>query len=510
MLTQSPPDSHSADRHIAAIDLGSNSFHMVIAKTSHGELQILDKLGEKVQLASGINTHGHLTDDAMQRAYDCLKRFQQRIRAFNAKDVQIVGTNALRVAKNRRDFIAKAEGVIGFPIEVISGREEARLIYLGVAHTMADDEGKRLVIDIGGGSTEFIIGERFETNLLESLHMGCVSYRERYLSAKNIESKDFDHAVLQASRELLNIKQLYKQLGWSGAVGSSGTIKAIATALTFCEISDGLITLSALEELKARMFAVGKVNNLHQLGVKEERSTVFASGLAILYASFKVLGIKQLSYTSGALREGLLYDILGRIEHEDVRNRTIQSLQSRYHVDARQASIVQQTVVHAFEQVADDWNIRSDLAHNLLLWASQIYEIGNTISHTQHHKHGAYLVEHSDLPGFTNRAKLLLATIVRLHRRRLASEILDLFDESDRALVFKLCLIFRIAIVLTSARVSEETTFRLNSCGSISEGDFSIYLEMGDGWLSKHPLTNANLLTERDYLAKLSIGLELK
>lgn len=509
MLTQSPPEGHSAERHIAAIDLGSNSFHMVIAKTSHGELRILDKLGEKVQLASGINTKGHLTEAAMQRALDCLRRFQQRIRAFNAKDVQIVGTNALRVAKNRQAFIKRAESIIGFPIEVISGREEARLIYLGVAHTMADDQGKRLVIDIGGGSTEFIIGERFETNLLESLHMGCVSFRERYLSLESIESKAFDHAVLQASRELLNIKQQYKQLGWSSAVGSSGTIKAISAALAFCEISDGTISLSALEELKSRLFALGKIKSLHKLGVKEERSTVFASGLAILYACFKVLGIKQLSYTSGALREGLLYDILGRIEHEDVRNRTIQSLQNRYHVDAQQASMVQQTVTHAFEQVADDWGIRSELARNLLIWASQIYEIGNTISHTQHHKHGAYMIEHSDLPGFTNRAKALLATIVRLHRRRLASEILEMFDEADQALVLKLCLLFRIAIVLTSARVSAETEFTLNSNGKFSNGDVYLHLEMGSGWLSEHPLTHANLLTERDYLAKLSIGLDL-
>lgn len=511
MLSQSSVDEQENGRHIAAIDLGSNSFHMVIAKTSHGELRILDKFGEKVQLAAGMDKKGRIDEAATERALACLERFAQRIREFNAEDVQIVGTNALRVAKNRKQFIAKAEKVIGFPIEVISGREEARLIYLGVSHTMADDTGKRLVMDIGGGSTEFIIGERFEPLLLESLHMGCVSYRDRFIGQDSVTEEAFEHAVLQASRELLIIRKQYKNLGWSSAVGSSGSAKAVSQALQHCGISDdGSITLDGLKQLKKRVFELTKVERLVELGVKPERSTTFSSGLAILYASFKSLGIERMSLTSGALREGLLYDILGRIEHEDVRNRTIQAIQSRYHVDTTQADLVAQTAIHAYQQLAKPWKMQSALAENLLRWASQIYELGNTISHTQHHKHGAYLIEHSDLPGFTNRVQSLLSVIVRLHRRRFAEEVLEPLAEEDQILLKKLSIVFRLAIVLTASRVSAETDFQLNSEKLSDKRALpeSLSLDFGSNWLSEHPLTQANLLSESDYLAK--VGIELK
>lgn len=506
MLSQSPqdPQQYSQERHIAAIDLGSNSFHMVVAKTDHGELRILDKIGEKVQLASGINAKGRITDEAMQRAIDCLNRFAQRIREFDADDVQIVGTNALRVAKNQKDFIKAAQKVVGFPIEVISGHEEARLIYLGVSQTMADDAGKRLVIDIGGGSTEFIIGERFEPLALESLHMGCVSYRERYLDAEIITEAAFDHAVLQASRELLNIKKQYKHLGWHSAVGSSGTIKAIATALEFNEITDGSISFKALKALKKRMLEVATVSEFGSIGVKEERASVFASGLAILYACFKTLDIESLRYTSGALREGLLYDTIGRIEHEDVRNRTIQSLQARYKLDVQQSDIVEQTMMHIYEQVAASWNIRKASVQNLLRWASRVYEIGHIISHSQHHKHAAYLIEHADLAGFSNRAKSFLAVIVRLHRRKFALEVLEDFDADDQVLLTKLCVLFRLAILLTASRMSAETDFSLTATS-----DSELSLILGADWLSEHPLTCANLQTEQDNLRKIAYELTI-
>ena len=289
------------ERAIAALDLGSNSFHMVIARQRHGELKILETLGEKVQLAAGMSMGGIITEAAEKRALECLERFGERIRHFKASDVQVVGTNALRVAKNRQGFINKAHKMLGFPIEVISGREEARLIYLGVSHSMADDEGKRLVIDIGGGSTEFGLGERFETQLLESLHMGCVSYRDRYFSdTDKVQSHEFDRAVLEASRELLHIRSAYKAVGWQSCVGSSGSIKAVTAALKSIGCCpDDEITEQGLRALRDKVLGAESTSSLRELGVKQDRLSTFAPGLAILYAAFKVLKIKKMVFNSG-------------------------------------------------------------------------------------------------------------------------------------------------------------------------------------------------------------------
>ena len=505
MLEQPEEQKHEEREHfIAAIDLGSNSFHMVIAKQSHGELRIIETLGEKVQLAAGIDDRGKLTKEAQQRALDCLDRFRQRIRLFETSQVQIVGTNALRVAKNRKQFIAKAQEVIGFPIEVISGREEARLIYLGVSHSMADDEGNRLVIDIGGGSTEFVIGERFEPILLESLHMGCISYRDRYFNSETLSKNQFEKAQLEASRELINIKKPYCEKGWIDCVGSSGSVKAVSNALIFTGLSEGEITLPALKALKKQLLSLGSVSKLQNFGIKADRASTFSAGFAILYAAFKVLNIEQMSYNSGALREGLLYDIVGRNTHEDVRARTIVSLQQRYHIDVAQSERVEATVQHAFEQVAEKWKLLSDENQNLLHWAARIYELGFAISHSQYHKHGAYLLHHSDLPGFTNRIKTLLAMIIRLHRRRFTIEVLNELEKNDAKTMLRLCILFRLAIILTANRISKETEFVLRA-----SGPKHLSIEMGADWESEYPLTMASLLDEKAQLARIGITLDV-
>lgn len=499
-------EDSTQERAIAALDLGSNSFHMVIAKQRHGELKILETHAEKVQLAAGMNTQGKISEEAEQRALACLERFEERIRYFNAADVQIVGTNALRVAKNRRAFILKAQKIIGFPIEVISGREEARLIYLGVAHSMADDQGRRLVIDIGGGSTELVIGERFETHLLESLHMGCVSYRDRYFSDPDtVHKADFDRAVLEASRELLNIKAAYKRLTWDSCVGSSGSIKAVFNALKATgHCPDEEITLDGLNVLRKAVLKVSSINELREFGVKQDRLSTFAAGLAILYAVFKVLKIQTMKFSSEALREGLLYDIVGRIEHEDVRHRTITSLQQRYHIDIAQSERVEETCLHAYFQVAKDWEIEEEENESMLRWASGLYELGNTISHTQHHKHGAYLIQHSDLPGFTELTQKRLAVLVRLHRRRIAEDVMNELEAEDARTIIRLVVLLRLAVILTANRIAKETRFTLNV-----RGDDHIVLNMGEDWISKHPLTIANLKAERSYLLSCDLILEI-
>jgi len=496
-LQKNPPE------YIAAVDLGSNSFHMVVAKISHGEVRIVDKLGEKVQLAAGLGQDGTITKEASQRALDCLSRFAQRIEGLDSSAVQIVGTNALRAAKKKKKFLRQAEDIAGFPIEIISGREEARLIYLGVAHTLADDSGNRLVIDIGGGSTELIIGERFESKALESLHIGCVSFRERYFSEGKLTTKAFDKAVKHASRELLSIKKQYKALGWENCVGASGSVKAVLNALKHLGYAHDNIDRSSLEKLSSKMLKLGHINFLDEIGVKKERASIFPAGLAILYACFEVFEIQKMSFTSGALREGLLYDILGRIQHEDVRERSLLSLQSRYSIDIQQAKSVEQTALYAYRQIARAWGIESPQNENLLRWASQIFEVGISIAHAQYHHHGAYLIYYSELPGFTRLVQLYLSVIVRTHRRKFSDEPFEGMTEKEKVQLKKLCVIFRLAVVLTAARKAPETHFQLDVDGKF------LRLNMGEAWPEENPLNVANLEIEKELLLKQDFELNI-
>ena len=489
-------ESSTGSGHVAAIDLGSNSFHMVVAKISHGEIRVVDKFGEKVQLAAGLDENGEIKPAAQERALDCLKRFSQRINDFDSASVQIVGTNALRAAKKKSEFLRQAKRITGHPIEIISGREEARLIYLGVAHTLADDEGNRLVIDIGGGSTELIIGERFETKALESLHMGCVSFRESYFSKGEITEQAINNAVKHASRELLSIKERYRSLNWDHCVGASGSIKAVLNSLRHMGLAEDTITLKRLKELKNSMIELGHSDKLVALGVKAERSSIFSAGFSILYACFKVLGIKEMEFTSGALREGLLYDILGRIRHEDVRERSLQSMQARYGVDVEHAERVEETAIYIYQQLARPWGIETPQNENLLRWASRVFEIGLSIAHAQYHKHGAYLVYNAELPGFTRLTQLHLSTIVRTHRRKFTEEPFEGMSKSETAWLKRLCTIFRLAVALTAERSKAETDFTLTA-----END-CLMLNMGSGWFESNPLNAAILELEQDLLRK--------
>ncbi len=481
---------------IAAIDLGSNSFHMVVARREHGEVRILDRYGEKVQLAAGLDEEGKLDKASQQRALECLGRFHQRIRDLDASAVQIVGTNALRAAKNRRQFLQQAQDLMGFPIEIISGREEARLIYLGVSHTLADDEGKRLVIDIGGGSTELIIGERFEPLMLESLHMGCVSFRERFFKDGRLGKKALQQAITEASRELLNIQSAYCKIGWANCVGASGSIKSIQQALQALGYEDGRITKERMQALRKHMQSLEKVDDLSALGIKKERLSIFPAGFAILYACIDILGIESMRYSAGALREGLLYDIVGRIQHEDVRERSLRAMQERYHVDQEHADRVAQTAHHAWQQVAEAWGLESAENERLLRWTSLVFEVGLAVSHSQYHKHGAYLLQYSDMPGFTRLVQAFLAALVRTHRRKFNMEGFAEFDTADQERLQRLSMLFRLSVILTASRKSAEVQFKLKVKGS------RLQLKMGKGWLAAHPLTLANLQAEQSYLAK--------
>lgn len=498
------PDANPPEL-LAAIDMGSNSFHMVVARLVHGELRTVERMGEKVQLGAGLDDNNCLTEEAQQRGLDCLRRFAQRLSGMPAEAVQVVCTNTLRIARNARDFIARAEEVLGYPAEIIAGREEARLIYLGVSHTLADDIGRRLVIDIGGGSTEIIIGERFEARERESLHMGCVSFRNLYFREGKISRLQMDRAITHASQELLYMRNRYRQLGWQSVAGSSGSIKAVAHALKTLKISDGTMNLAGMRELRQQLTDIGHIRHLADAGIRVERQSIFPSGFAILLAAFESLGIEEMTYADGALREGLLYDMIGRIRHEDVRERTIFALQERHQLDREHSEAVEQTAIALWQQVAASWSLLTAADEDLLRWASKLHEIGLSIAHSQFHKHGAYLLRYSDLPGFTQQFQIELATLVRGHRRKFSCSIFEGVEAQDLQRLERLCILLRLAVLLQHARNLEEPP-----PVQATAGDRSLTLTFQSGWLKARPLTIADLTNEKDYLSKQNFNLIIK
>ena len=493
------------DTLLAAIDMGSNSFHIVIAKLVQGELQPIDVLSEKVQLAAGLDDNNVLSEAAQERALQCLQRFAERIKGLPADAVSAVATNALREAVNSAEFISKAEAVLGRTIEVIAGIEEARLIHLGVEHTLAADSGSRLIIDIGGGSTEVILGERFEPLKLESLEMGCVSFSKRFFPDGKISEKNFQLAVFAALRELLAIKRRYKSIGWKHCVGSSGTVKAIRQACIDSGFSEEGITAKALKQLRQQILQFDHVDQLDIPGIKEQRKAVLPAGIAILSAAFDSLGIKEMHFSAGALREGLLYDMTGRLHHEDVRERSINALMQRYHVDQEQALFVEQTALIALTQVRENWGISSNQYHNLLSWAARSYETGLTIAHSQYHKHSAYLILNSDLAGFSRQEQLQLATLIRNHRRKIQEADFNQLPERKRQTFKRLCVLLRLAIVLHRSRSKERIP-----AFDLKADENKLILCFPDKWLDYRPLTLADLQQEADYLSDSNFSLVIE
>jgi exopolyphosphatase/guanosine-5'-triphosphate,3'-diphosphate pyrophosphatase len=380
-------------RTLAAIDLGSNSFHMIVGRLQNNQLQLIDRLREPVRLAAGLTDDHRLKPEAEQRALECLQRFGQRIRELPEGSVRAVGTNTLRLANASYRFLESAQNALGHDIEVISGIEEARLVYLGVAHSLPDPGGQRLVVDIGGGSTEMIIGKGFDSIRLESLYMGCVSMSQRFFPDGVISKSNMKEAVLAAGLELQPSKQIFRQLGWSVATGSSGTIRAVGDVVINEGWSDKGISAASLKKLRSALVEIGHADRIQYAAVSDDRKAVFAGGVAVLSAVFQALKIDHMVHSSGALREGLLYDLLGRIQHRDVRESTVQSLAQRYHVDIPQAQRVELAALGLAEQVVDDWRLRDEGVRQWLHWASLLHEIGLVIAHSQYHKHGAYLVE---------------------------------------------------------------------------------------------------------------------
>ncbi len=488
---------------IAAIDLGSNSFHMIVAKLRDGELLVVDRLKEMVRLAAGFNEKKHLTEEAQQRALECLERFVQRLRDLPYKNFRAVGTNTLRSAHNSSTFLIKANQALGHSIDVISGIEEARLIYKGVAHGLAFDNKRRLIIDIGGGSTEFIIGSGMNPLKKESLNIGCVSSSGSHFIDGKISAKRMKRAIIAAQQELEPMQWTFRTQGWDEVVGSSGTLRAVDKILHAMGWSKEGITLNGLKKLQESLLQAGHVENLRLPELSPERTPVFAGGVAIICASFKTLGIKQMKVSDGALREGLLYELVGRIRHEDIRVHSVNSLAKRYDVDLQHTARIINTIQHCLDQISLPKNIEKKSAAQWLEWAATLHEIGLGIAHNQYNKHGAYIIENADLAGFSRQDQKLLATLVKNHRRKFSVKTFNDFVKPWNTAIKPLALILRLAVLLHRSRHSDPIpNFKL------SLNDKSLRLSFPEQWLEEHPLTQADLKQEANYLKPCGIKLK--
>ena len=486
----------------AAVDLGSNSFHMVVANFSEGNLRVIDRMKEMVRFASGLNNKKDLSEESMQVALECLQRFGQRIQEIPNSNVRAVGTNTLRLARNKEVFLTQAHAALGHPIEIIAGREEARLIYSGVAHSSYDETSKRLVIDIGGGSTELIFGRGFDTFETESLHMGCVNVGLQFFEDGKIKPKRMRKAFLSAMQELESIGNSYKTTGWDYALGSSGTILAIRDVVQAQGWCDSGITANALARLIEALIAIGDSEMLNFEGLSDRRKPVFASGVAILSAIFEALELNNMNVSDGALREGLLYDLIGRTHNKDIRDQTISAVVQRYNIDSEQANRVKDTAKILFDQVKVSWQLNEKNDLKILEWGAMLHEIGLSVAHYQYHKHGAYLTANSDLAGFSQQDQKKLAMLVRSHRRKFPAEEIQAINPSIRSSLTKLCILLRLAVVLHRGRSGYD--FPKIDVKVIKD---NINLMFPSNWLEQHPLTLLDLSTERDYLQAANIQL---
>jgi exopolyphosphatase/guanosine-5'-triphosphate,3'-diphosphate pyrophosphatase len=495
----------SPELQLAAIDLGSNSFQLLIANFSHGQLNVVDRLREMVRLAAGLDEQQNLTEESQQRALECLARFGERLRDIPADRLRVVGTNTLRRARNPEAFIQQAQQLLGHQLDIISGIEEARLIYSGVSRTLPEVEGGQLIVDIGGGSTEIAFGSGYQPQKLESLFMGCVGISQTFFAGGKISAKRFRKARTAVQLELRPVAEKFRRNTWVRAAGASGTIRAAAAVLTEMKLMEQNITVDALESLIEELIAQGHVKDLALSGLAEQRAAVFPGGVAILAELMKSLRITELVVSQGALREGILFDLLGRLGDEDSRVRTVRAMESRYHVDQDQADRVELTATTLLNQVAADWKLTDVDTAQLLRWAARLHELGLDIAHTHYHRHGAYLLQHTEMPGFHRNEQIILARLVASHRRKLnVNSITNAVPDGWAKRTTKLAILLRLAALFNRSRTNE-----FPDAMKIVVDKRFIKLSLTKTWLEQNPLTMADLEREQKYLAECEYQLEL-
>jgi exopolyphosphatase/guanosine-5'-triphosphate,3'-diphosphate pyrophosphatase len=471
---------------LAAIDLGSNSFHLQVGRVDGEQLFYLDSYKEPVRLAGGLTPDKRLDPASQARALDCLARIGERLKGMPPGAVRAVGTSALRQAVNAAEFLGKAQRILGFDIDIVAGREEARLIYLGVSHSLPHSGEPRLVVDIGGGSTECIIGTGYEANDRESLRMGCVVYSNRFFPDGRLDKTAMKDAVTAARVEAQAVAHLFRRERWQEAVGSSGSARAMGEILDQNGLSDGGITADGLKWLREQIGRAGSLERLELAGLKPERKPVVAGGVAIMSGLFRELGIDSMTVAQGAMREGILWDLLGRVHDHDIRDVTVRQFMRRYHVDARQARRVERLAVRLYMHMTQGAPDESSDTVRQLMWAARLHEIGISIAHSGYHKHGAYIVENADMPGFSRRDQVGLAVLVRAARGGLDKLGLGAADPRWGML---LCL--RLGVLFSLSRVDTplpEIGLRLETDGC--------RLVLPADWVQANPLTRVAIEQE--------------
>ncbi|HAI04422.1 MULTISPECIES: guanosine-5'-triphosphate,3'-diphosphate diphosphatase [Pantoea] len=481
----------SASSLYAAIDLGSNSFHMLVVREVSGSIQTIAKIKRKVRLAAGLDKSNHLSAEAMSRGWQCLKLFSEQLQDIPLDQIRVVATATLRLAANAQEFLDTAQQILGCTINVISGEEEARLIYQGVAHTTGGSD-QRLVVDIGGGSTELATGDGSHATVLFSLSMGCVTWLERFFSDRHLAKENFDQAE-QAAREMIHpIAAQLRQQGWQACVGASGTVQALQEIMV-AQGMDERITLNKLQQLKQRAIQCGKLEELEIEGLTLERALVFPSGLSILIAIFQELSIDSMTLAGGALREGLVYGMLHLPIDRDIRTRTLQNVQRRFSIDVEQADRVRQLAESFFRQVCTLWKL-DQRCRELLLSACAIHEIGLSVDFRHAPQHAAYLVRHLDLPGFTPAQKKLLACLLQNQSGSIDLALLTQQNALPPRLAERMCRLLRLAIIFSSRRRDDTLpAVRLQA------DDDALHLTLPAGWLEAHPLRTELLEQESHY-----------
>lgn len=487
----------------AAVDLGSNSFHLVISRYQHGEFNVVERQKEVVRLAAGLDENNCLSEDASERALKCLKGFGQLLRRIPKENIRAVGTNALRRLHGKSQFLERAEQALGHSIEIIAGREEARLIYLGVSKWSTGGDESRLVIDIGGGSTEIIAGKGESANRRESLEVGCVTLSKEFFADGKISKKRFKKAILAAELAIQPVVNQFRLEGWTQVIGCSGTMKSMALAMIEGGWSIDGIRKDGLQWLVDQAVDAGQIDKLSIAGVSRDRTPVFAGGLSIIIALFRLFDIQEMSVSDIALREGVLYDLVGRSSAEDIREVTIAAMTNRWGVDSAHSDKVSDTALGLYDQVAASWDIQDPIYRSVLAWSAKLHEIGLQISHDGYHKHGAYVVANADMAGFARRDQILLSALIRGHRRKFP---IASFEDLPSTLVTpakRIAVLLRVAVLLHRGR-----NMQLSSNLDVSiENSRQINLTFKPNWLESNPLSEADLLQEQTWLKVLGIKL---
>jgi len=484
------------------IDLGSNSFHMLIARLLADSVQIVDKVKRKVRLASGLDAQNNLDAAAMARGLECLSFFAERLQDIPSQNIRVVATATLRIANNADEFLAQAEHILSTEVNLLTGEKEAELIYLGVAHTNCSAQ-KRLIFDIGGASTEIIAGAGFTAAQVCSLNMGCVTFNHVYFADQQLTENHFNHAIHQAKQLIKPWLADFAEIGWQSVLGGSGTMQALGEIL-LAQSQPAIIELSFLQQLKTRLIACQTIDNINITGLNLERKPVFASGLAILIALFESFSINQLQLSSGAIREGLLYEMLPNMRDLAIRERTLNSLITRFHVDKPHAYRVLQQVTMLCKQLQQQAALAHDNSIELLKASCLVHEVGLLLEYKYHRQHSAYILQQADLPGFDQSDRQLLVALVKSYKGDIDVGLLTQQSATSYSQACLLLVILRLAVILCRRRTDD-----ILPSLSLSVLSNTVSLTLANDWLMHHPLIADELTQERDYWQALNLTLLL-